>query len=225
MKIVIDPGHGGKDPGALGSYSREKDINLILSLKLRDKLIAGGINAICTREDDRYIDLQTRCDIANNVEANYFISIHCNGAKDPRAGGTETYCYRRASEAYRLAQVLQNRMAAFNKNINRGVKTVGFYVLRHTRMPAVLIEAMFITNQQEEDKLNNAQWQEGFTGILTKAIYEYLGFPDGKARHFAQDAYEAWKVKGIILGEHDLDDPITWGQYLITQERLKTLEE
>ncbi len=177
MKIVIDPGHGGIDDGALGSYSKEKDINLILSLKLKEQLVDRGIDIVMTREDDSYIDLQDRSDIANQNRADYFISMHCNSSSDSQISGTETYCYSEYSEGYILAKILQNKIIQYNKNNDRGVKTANFYVLRMTEMPAVLIETMFITNAEEEEQLNDTNWQDVFASQLSEAIGEYLNFP------------------------------------------------
>lgn len=78
LLIAVDPGHGGKDPGALIEGYKEKDINLNVALKLRDILTKNGIDVIMTRDKDKTVDLQQRCDIANKAHANYFISIHCN---------------------------------------------------------------------------------------------------------------------------------------------------
>ncbi len=177
VKIVIDPGHGGVDVGALGTYSREKDINLILSLKLKKQLVTRGIDIIMTREDDRYVYLQDRSDIANQNQADYFISIHCNSSSNAQISGTETFCYSENSEGYILAKILQTKMIEYNKNNDRGVKTANFYVLRMTEMPAVLIETMFITNAEEEETLNEPNWQDMFVNQLSEAIGEYLNFP------------------------------------------------
>ncbi|NLY43696.1 MAG: N-acetylmuramoyl-L-alanine amidase [Clostridiaceae bacterium] len=228
MKLVLDPGHGGKDPGALGRYSLEKDINLSIALKLGEKIAASGIQVILTRKGDQFVDLQSRCDMANQNKADYFISIHCNGAGDPNAHGTETYCYGTSGKAYPLAQVVQKQMVEFIRSADRGVKIASFHVLRYTNMPAILLEIMFITNPREEEILNNIQWQDDFTTHMAKALCNYFGYKfaysDKTDKHYAEDYYKAWKEKGIILNEHDLDSPLTWGEYIITQQRLKEME-
>ncbi len=93
--VCIDPDHGGRDPRALGidgeGYPDEKDFNLDVTLKLRNLLEADGATVVMTRITDEYLSLQERCDIANDNDADIFISIHCNSNHDPTAHGTETY--------------------------------------------------------------------------------------------------------------------------------------
>ncbi|MGE4284874.1 MAG: N-acetylmuramoyl-L-alanine amidase, partial [Clostridia bacterium] len=99
--------------------------------------------------------------------------------------------------------------------------------LRETYMPAVLIETMFISNLQEEERLNDLQWQEDFTTHLSKIIPNYLGYErvrEEEEKHYAQDAFDMWKEKGIVFEDHDLNVPITWGEYVITQHRLRNIE-
>ena len=175
MLIIIDPGHGGEDPGALGSHSKEKDINLSISLLLRDKLRRSGINIVMTRESDVFVDLDDRCTIANKNKADYFISIHCNSAENNDATGLETYCISSGGKAYELAKVIQKEMIAYLSVRDRGVKFANFYVLRETDMPAVLIENLFISNPNEEVLLNDAKWQEGMADRLAQTIAVYTG--------------------------------------------------
>jgi len=175
MKIAIDPGHGGKDPGAVGAYSKEKDINLALCLKLKQRLKASGIDVIMTRETDVYLDLQPRCDIANKNKADYFLSVHCNSVKDRNARGTETFSYARGTSAYKLAEILQETMVRVSGSMDRGVKTARFYVLRETKMPAVLVETLFISNEAEEKKLNDKVWQDRLCDEMSKALCIHFG--------------------------------------------------
>jgi len=175
LKLCIDAGHGGKSPGAVGKYSQEKNITLNLALKLQEKLERSGIQVIMTRIDDIYLELQERCDIANKNSCDYFISIHCNSFSNTAVTGTETYYYRGSKEGLELAKAVQIAAIKYSKNKDRGVKTVDFYVLKYTKMPAILLEAAFISNESEENMMNDSNWQDGFTRSIAIAICDYMG--------------------------------------------------
>lgn len=209
MKICIDPGHGGSSSGAAGKRSLEKDINLQLSLKLRDRLAKSGIQIIMTRTTDVYLDLQPRCDIANKNKCDYFISIHCNSFSDPNVSGTETFYFKGSKGSMDLAESIQNAAAAYNKNNNRGIKTAEFYVIKYTDMPAVLHEAAFISNDKEEQMLIDGDWQDGYTKTIAVAICNYLGI--------------APNVEDILYRVYQ--DNIQIGVYKVKSNALKIAEE
>lgn len=173
MKVVVDPGHGGSDPGAVGLMgTREADVNLAIGLKLRDLFFLNRISVLMTREDDRDVlipdnpvahDLHARCDIANKNRADLFISIHCNASKNSKACGTETWYY---NAGQKIASSVQYQMAKLGL-ADRGVKQGNFYVLKYTDMPAILVEAAFISTISEETLLVS----ESFQWAVAKAIY------------------------------------------------------
>jgi len=148
MKICIDPGHGGDDSGAAYGFSEEDDINLLVGYFLRCALEKHGVDVIMTREKDNYVSLQNRCDIANNADADLFISIHCDAWHNKTTSGMSTHMYRNAgAETAVLAkQIHAHLIGRFPDHVNRGVNKAGFYVLKHTKMPAVLVECEFISN-------------------------------------------------------------------------------
>lgn len=173
-KIVIDPGHGGKDPGAVGpSGLQEKDVVLKVALKVRDLLESYGYTVIMTRTTDVYLSLQERCDIANNNDADLFISIHNNSFSDPSANGTETFSYLPNDEGGQVAKVMQSKLIAALGLRNRGHKTADFYVLRNTKMPAVLTELAFISNPKEEALLKTDEFQTKSAKAIVDSI---IGF-------------------------------------------------
>ena len=136
VKICVDPGHGGSDPGAVGNGLYEKDINLDIGLRARDMFQLDSATVIMTRTTDVYVSLQGRCDIANNNGANRFVCTHCN-AFNGAAYGTETFCHPNGSStSYDLRNKINPEMVAHMGTYNRGVKTADFYVLRNTNMPA-----------------------------------------------------------------------------------------
>ena len=150
--IVVDPGHGGNDPGALGKKSNEKTLTLNIAKALKAELEKAGYRVILTRGRDAYVSLGMRCLIANNAKANFFLSIHANSAVDNTASGVEVL-YKRddlKDEAEQLAKDISVAMGFKN----RGAKYRNdLYVLNGTRMPSLLVEVGFISNPAEEEKL------------------------------------------------------------------------
>ncbi|MFA6075807.1 MAG: N-acetylmuramoyl-L-alanine amidase [Negativicutes bacterium] len=154
MKICIDAGHTGVDPGAVGARgTHESDINLRIAQILRDKLEARGCSVIMTRAlyyQPALDDLARRAEISNNYESDYFVSIHCNAATTTAAHGFEVYYFNGSRMgnilAGKICQQLDNQLVF----ANRGIKPADFQVLRETNCPAVLVECGFITNPDEE---------------------------------------------------------------------------
>ena len=140
MKICVDPGHGGYDPGAVNHNVgvTEKSLALKIAALLGGELASRGYDVFFTRELDTFIPLGFRTKIANNEKADLFISIHLNAAADPAAQGIETWYYEGSRESERLASIVQRELKDQFLAKNRGVKsTRGFYVLKHTAMPAL----------------------------------------------------------------------------------------
>lgn len=154
IRIVIDPGHGGTDPGAVGNGLQEKDVNLDVSLRLAALLeadtndLAGGgsWDVRLTRETDVTVSLQARVQLANSWPADRFYSIHHNAFSNPSANGIETYSFSNGSTAANLRDRSQEELVAALGLTDRGSKTANFYVLVNTTMPAILSEGGFITN-------------------------------------------------------------------------------
>jgi N-acetylmuramoyl-L-alanine amidase len=141
VTITIDPGHGGRDPGAVGINGlQETDIVLDISLQVARILEQQGVRVILTRQDDREVDLEPRVQIANRSNANLFVSIHANAISldRPDVNGVETYYYSDAGQ--RLAQVIHETVLRLTNSRDRRVRFARFYVLRNTAMPAVLVE-------------------------------------------------------------------------------------
>ncbi|CDF59197.1 N-acetylmuramoyl-L-alanine amidase [Thermobrachium celere] len=182
MKICIDPGHGGFDSGAVGpTLLMEKDVNLSISLKLAEILKFNGIDVVLTREKDENParnsreSLKNRVDFANSIGADYFISIHCNSAADKNASGSEVYCYSLRSPAKSIAEQILKELVDKMGFRNRGVKTRNFYVLKHTKMPACLVEVAFISNIKEEAILKNENMQKKIALCIARGIGNALG--------------------------------------------------
>ena len=182
-KVVLDPGHGGYDPGAVDVksgtdtiYTEEEDRNLAIALKTRDALVRCGVAVKMTRTGDTYPSLATRCSIANNWGAHRFVSMHCNaGASTAR--GVEVLYYPVASSK-KLATNLYNYISQATTWVDRGIKPRSdLYVLRTTKMPAALIEYGFITNPGEEKLLASPNYQQRLANLTAKGICKDLGVP------------------------------------------------
>jgi len=215
--IIIDPGHGGKDPGAVGYRgTKEKDIVLDVAKRLAKKIEKNSkTKVILTREEDIFIRLQDRTKFANSNEGDLFISIHTNAAKDRRASGFETFLIGPnkneaaikvaarensalalegfsgkeltnedlikatiaqsafAAKSEEFASLVQNEIKKRVQSKDRGVKQAGFYVLMGASMPNVLIELGFISNPNEEKKLNSSSYRDVLATSIYYAVLKY----------------------------------------------------
>jgi N-acetylmuramoyl-L-alanine amidase len=173
--VVIDPGHGGRDPGAIGIGGlREKDINTTISARVQQRLAAAGITVLMTRNGDQWVDLQPRADYANDVGADVFVSIHANAISmsRPDVNGLETYYY---SSGDRLARSIHNRVLQNTDLSDRGVRQARFYVLRHTSMPAVLVETGFVTGSVDAARFRNPAAVNQIADSIAQGVLDYLG--------------------------------------------------
>lgn len=217
-RIALDTGHGGKDPGAIGRArgTKEKDIALSISNKVRSRLEAAGIKVVMVRNSDTFIPLPKRSDIANSSTADIFVSIHINASRSRQTSGFECYYLStatddnaRAIEAFensslklsddadaqhstRLDKTLWDMTLTENRKEsaelagyicsavseegiirNNGVKTARFHVLKHTHIPAVLVECGYISNRTEEMKLRDKTFQDRMADAIVRGILRY----------------------------------------------------
>lgn len=172
-KIFIDPGHGGRDPGAVGWGLREKDITLSISLKVGKILTNNGMTVMYSRTTDIYNDFTAIPSVANNARADLFVSIHCNSFADSNSNGTECFTSRTAGSKTRaLAKDVANDISTGLNLFNRGPKEAGYAVLRLSKMAAILIETAFISNKNDSQKLKDRQ--DEFAQIIARCILEYF---------------------------------------------------
>ncbi|MHB1044327.1 MAG: N-acetylmuramoyl-L-alanine amidase [Eubacteriales bacterium] len=177
--MVLDPGHGGKDPGAVGNGLLEKDINLDLARRVAVKLSTREVEVTLTRSADIDLELSERADIANNLLADYFCSLHINAG-----GGTgfESYIHTNAaSDTQNLRNIIHDKVAGFYNNAgfpDRGKKSANFAVLRETDMPAVLLENLFIDYSKDAAKLIDSSFLDGLAGAIASGLTEALTIPE-----------------------------------------------
>ena len=177
--IVIDAGHGGRDPGAWkgkGVVSRlpEKTIVLDIAKKLRRLLTERGANVVMTRTTDVFLELQDRAAIAERSRADLFVSIHADSAPRTGASGAEVYMYTQASPA---SQKAAHRMIAAFKRAGihyRGIHRRNFHVLREHSRPAILVECGFLTNRSDARKLNTESYRTRIAGVIADGIADYF---------------------------------------------------
>jgi N-acetylmuramoyl-L-alanine amidase len=180
--ICLDPGHGGTDPGAvnraLGIY--EKDVTLDICLRLGAILRKEGWNVVMTRADDRDVswpgstaaqELGARVKIANDLGADVFLSVHCNASASPSGNGTSLHVYKRGD--YLLARELKQAVLNGTGRADRGTQRNRFYVLAHSRMPAVLIETAFITNPGEGALLASPEYRQRVAESIAAGLRQY----------------------------------------------------
>ena len=157
-KVFIDPGHGGTDPGASGNGLYEKEVVLSISKKVRNILISKGFEVELSRSKDQYVSLSDRAAQANALDADLFVSIHCNSATSSSANGTECYTYPTANTSTKsLSKNMASALASKLGLTNRGHKEANFAVLRLSNMPAILIETAFINNANDASKLKTRE--------------------------------------------------------------------
>jgi N-acetylmuramoyl-L-alanine amidase len=180
--IVIDPGHGGHDVGTQSISKpryQEKSLNLVTAKFISQYLQQLGYRVWMTREDDRFISLDRRAQLANEAKPTLFVSVHYNSAPSSEAQGVEVFFYQsdnkeRTRSSKYLAQIILKSVLVETKAKSRGVKHGNFAVIRETNMPAVLIEGGFVTNEEELKKLKDPSYLKKIALGVTKGIDEYI---------------------------------------------------
>lgn len=215
-KVVLDPGHGGHDTGAIGKNgTREKDVTLKLAKLLADKLRKAGLTVVLTRDDDTYVRLEDRTQTANRERGDLFISLHCNAAPSRQTSGVETYTLNTSAdrfairlaaqenatsekgvsdlqyiladlaakantgESVQLASLVQRSVvrkvaSEFSGVQNLGTKEALFFVLLGAKMPSILVEAAFLSNLEEEKRLNSARYLDLVSEAIADGVNSFL---------------------------------------------------
>lgn len=219
LRILIDPGHGGKDPGAIGVVgTHEKNIVLDIALKVKQVLEHKGLKVIMTRNGDQFLTLEERTETASRQKADLFVSIHANSSPSRSASGVEVYELRELNweekrdpqrlrnhrllfsqlamkqgddsvekilsdmlfnyknkETPKLAEAVTTGLSNGSRARNRGTKKAGYFVLRNSLVPAVLIEVGFLSNPKEERQLNTSVYRQKLADGIAESILRYVG--------------------------------------------------
>ncbi len=178
--IVIDPGHGGSDPGSQHNGLTEKDLTLDISKRLRALLVERGWLVKMTRDTDVDVfganasdrdELQARCDVANGAGARLFISVHINSFTSSGLNGTTTYYYK--SDSYGLADAVHARLAASLPTVDDGIRKENFYVIHHTTAPAILVETAFLSNPGDAKLLKTDAFLQKVAVGIASGVGDY----------------------------------------------------
>ncbi|MDK2868629.1 MAG: N-acetylmuramoyl-L-alanine amidase [Clostridiales bacterium] len=174
--IVIDPGHGGHDSGAVGTLAKEKDLALQASLSLENQLKQLGFKVYMTRSKDEYPGLYDRADIANDLNADLFVSVHINAHTNTAATGVEVLCNSESMTGGKgLATAIQKELVSDLNAVDRGVvQRPNLVVLRETKMPSVLCELGFISNESDQAKLMDPAYLDKAAGAIVDGIVKFL---------------------------------------------------
>ncbi|MEN6411966.1 MAG: N-acetylmuramoyl-L-alanine amidase [Veillonellales bacterium] len=182
--IALDPGHGGTDSGAIGpAQVQEKTVTLAVAQKVQALLERAGAKVLMTRSDDRDVfapndsavdELRARAQVGNSNKADIFVSIHANSFTSPAVGGTSTYYYPKSAYDRTLAQSLQDCIVQTDGLDDRGINQANFYVVKHTMMPAALIEMAFISNPKEEKLLTMQQFQQKMAQGIVQGLERFF---------------------------------------------------
>ena len=174
FKVVLDAGHGGKDPGAIGQRGlREKDVVLAITQGVAKELQKQGIGVVMIRNSDVFVSLQGRVNRAEAVDATIFVSIHANsmGLGRPEVNGVETYYYQTGRS---LAQTIHRSITRRLNVRDRNVRRARFYVLRKSSMPSTLVEVGFVTGSQDSRNLASAGFRQQMAEAIAAGIVQYL---------------------------------------------------
>jgi N-acetylmuramoyl-L-alanine amidase len=172
--VVVDPGHGGSDPGAVGIGNiHEADVVLDISQQVASILEQQGVQVVITRNSDVDVELQPRVDIAEQANASLFVSIHANAIdmSRPDVNGTSVYFY---SSGQALAQTVQDAIVQDLGMQDRGIHSARFFVLRKTSMPSILVETAFVTGADDAKKLADSNWRSQMATAIANGVLQYL---------------------------------------------------
>ncbi len=179
--VVIDAGHGGTDPGAVGYNSKgtavayESHINLAIALLVGEKLEANGVEVVYTRDKDEYITLQERSELANELECDLFVSIHCNSIDKADINGTQVYYHPVSETGTVLANnIYDNIVETTGLSPKKTQNGSHLYVIRTTVSPAVLVETAFISNESDREYLTSNSGQEALAEAICRGVLETL---------------------------------------------------
>ncbi len=242
VKVVIDPGHGGKDPGAIGVNGLyEKTVNLDVSLKLQHELLQRGYDAVLTRTVDQSLTLQERVDFKENENADLFVSVHANAHHSANIKGSLILYYDDrfpnknypaspemkvlSSQNRQFAQFVLTHLTEQIHTQNRGLVPNSSYIIRHGTMPSILVELAFLSNWEDIVTLSSEEKRSKMALGIAKGIEQFrplVGFRDVQG-HWAYESIQRLSKKGIVKGsnlEYEPNRALTRAEFLILMDRI-----
>ncbi len=179
--VVIDAGHGGKDPGKVGVNGvLEKDLNLEIAKKVKVQLEKQGISVFMTREDDsmeenKISDMKKRVKVINEIKPAIAVSIHQNSYTQASVKGAQVFYYSRSKEGENAARVMQTELKTIDNTNSRDIKSNdSFYMLKRTKVPTIIVECGFLSNPDEAEKLKDEEYQQEIAKVICQGIVKWL---------------------------------------------------
>jgi len=215
--VVIDPGHGGKDPGGCGCGLQEKNLVLDIGKRMMPLLQKSGVTAYLTRDQDVFVPISTRYNLANSLNADCFISIHTNAEGSGTAHGFEILWYSERTKVT-FGYIMKGHLLEVHNDWRRWVYGDYASVVKKTKMPALLTESLFITNPKEAAMLATPEFRQKLAEAHAEAVCEYLGVkygggaemnPEVKSISIAKDTPEV-KIAYVLIEGHDLEKQFTF---------------
>jgi N-acetylmuramoyl-L-alanine amidase len=225
MKICIDPGHGGKDTGAVGFGIMEKDVNLDISLRLKELLKNNGLEVFMTRDTDDTISLKKRSTIINNLDCDLVVSIHNNSFTEEKGNGSEVIYPHKSEEGKKMAQYVLDELGKIGLKkrriyyrLNKDNKDY-YYIIRNTRNTTIIIECAFISNKENNQLLQKEDFKQKIAQAICNAIVKYREEIQYNT-HWAREYFDKIQSAGLVIEEHDLSSKVTWGEFSTVLARL-----
>lgn len=203
-KIMIDAGHGGDDPGAIGQLgTKEKDIAMQIAKLVGEELTRHSVEVVYTRTGNETLSLSQRTDKERQSKVDYFISLHCNASESKLAHGIETHIISKGGKAETLATKVQSELIRLTSRADRGIKVSNFHVLRETKAPAILIELPFISNLAEEKLLVDEQFKNDLAESIVRGVLSQLNI-NYKDKN---ESAPKWQIQALkeICSKNNLD--------------------
>lgn len=179
--VVVDAGHGGKDPGKIGVNDvLEKDLNLAIAKRVQVGLEKEGIQVVMTRKEDvseesKLSDMKKRVELINEIHPAITVSIHQNSYSDPSVRGAQVFYFTHSKASEEAASVMQEMLRAYDSENTRQIKANDiFYMLKKTEVPTIIVECGFLSNPTEAEKLTSEDYQQQMADAICKGIIKWL---------------------------------------------------
>lgn len=169
--VIIDPGHGGHDNGGQWGRVYEKHLALDTAARLEANLKRMGYQTVMTRRSDYFVSLPQRVNMANRYRNAIFVSIHFNYTWKEHVSGLETFYYN--NEGQKLAWYVQNSLIRHTRTVNRNAKFARYYVIRNTKLPGILVEGGFVSNETERERMKTGWFRDAIARGIAEGIHRY----------------------------------------------------